>query len=87
MALAKQKSRGAKDGRPDALPRTGSRRLSERSFGCDAAGREFSLSPAWIAFSKSRVIDIGHINWNFGSLPRAGNRIGKQAQGQGRASG
>ena len=78
MALAKQKSGGAKDGCLDPLPRTQSRRLRERTFDCGPARREFWLSTSdGIAFSKSRVVGIRHMNRNFGSLPRTGNRIGK----------
>jgi hypothetical protein len=78
MALAKQKSRDANDGGLDALPRTGSRCLSERSFDCAPARRKFWLSLLdWIAFSKNRVIGIRHIDRNFGSLPGMGNSLGK----------
>jgi hypothetical protein len=78
MALAKQNSRNAEDGGLDHLSHTGSRRLRERTSDRGQARREVWLPKAdGIAFSKSRVVGIRHINRNFGSLPRTGNRIGK----------
>jgi hypothetical protein len=78
MALAKQKSRDAEGGGLGALPQTGSHRLSEGSFHCAWARREFWLSLLkGSSFSNGRVIGIRHIDRNFRSLPRTGNRIGK----------
>jgi hypothetical protein len=84
MALAKQKSREAKEGGPDAELRTASRGLSERSFDWAPARRKFWYSlPDWSAFSKSRVIGIKHIDRNFRSLPRTGNRLGEASSSRG----
>jgi hypothetical protein len=84
MALAKQKSGDAKDGCLDPSPR----RLRERTFDWGPARREFWLSPpGGMAFSKIRVVGNRHMNRNFGSLPRTGNRIGKASSRPGRPSG
>jgi hypothetical protein len=89
MALAKQNSREAKDGRLDHMPHTGSRRPRERTSDRDPARREFWLGTSdRIAFSRSRVVGIRHINRNLGSLPLTGNPIGKaKLKAQRRSSG